>query len=99
LFTAGWNANGQLGLSDTTSRSTLTQVGTLTTWKFARGGYTQSYAVTTGNKLYAWGNNGSGSLGLSNNTSYSSPKQVGSDDWLDVAGGMYNKAHGIKSTL
>jgi alpha-tubulin suppressor-like RCC1 family protein len=99
LFTTGWNLYGQLGVGDTTSRSTLTQVGVLTNWKFARGGYNSSFAVTTGNKLYAWGANGNGQLGLGDGTNRSSPVQIGTDDWLDVAGGMYNKTHGIKSTL
>ena len=99
LFTTGWNLYGQLGTNDTTSRSTLTQVGALTTWKFGRGGYNSSFAVTTGNKLFSWGHNSAGQLGLGNTTYYSSPKQVGSNNWLDVAGGMYNKTHGIKDTL
>ena len=32
LFTWGGNGSGQLGLSDTTSRSSPTQVGLLNTW-------------------------------------------------------------------
>lgn len=99
LYATGWNVYGQLGVGDTTSRSTLTQVGALTNWKFARGGYNSSFAVTTGNKLYAWGANGSGQLGLGDGTNRSSPVQIGTDSWLDVAGGMYNKTHGIKSAL
>ena len=99
LYTTGWNLYGQLGVGDTTSRSTLTQVGALTNWKFARGGYNSSFAVTTGNKLYSWGANNSGQLGLGNTTDRSTPVQVGNDNWLDLAGGMYNKTHGIKATL
>lgn len=99
LYTTGWNLFGQLGVGDTTSRSNLIQVGALTNWKYARGGYTSSHAVTTGNKLYAWGGNYSGQLGLGDTTSRSSPVQVGTNDWLDVAAGMYNKTHGIKASL
>lgn len=99
LFTAGWNLYGQLGLNDTTSRSTLTQVGALTNWKFSRGGNGSSFAVTNNNKLYAWGSNNSGQLGLGNTVNRSSPVQVGNDGWLDVASGSYNKTHGIKSSL
>jgi alpha-tubulin suppressor-like RCC1 family protein len=77
----GWGANssGELGLGDTTVRSSPAQVGALTNWLSASavsGG--SMIAVKTNGTLWTSGNNNEGQLGLGNTTGYSSPKQVGS---------------------
>ena len=92
LFTWGNNSNGQLGLGNTTYRSSPNQVGALTTWsKIAGGGAgggTHTIAVKTDGTLWTWGMNGSGQLGIGGATSYSSPKQVGAlTTWSKIAAG------------
>ena len=77
MYAWGYNGDGQLGLGDTTNRSSPVQVGALTTWSQVAGGLTHTLATTTGGALYAWGNNNEGRLGLGNTTYYSSPVQVG----------------------
>jgi alpha-tubulin suppressor-like RCC1 family protein len=82
----GINANGQLGLGNTTDYSSPKQVGALTTWAKATIGPSTS-AIKTDGTLWTWGYNGVGSLALGNLTSYSSPKQVGNlTNWTSVSG-------------
>ena len=75
--------NGQLGHGDTTNRSTLAQVGALTTWKYVTSGGGCTAAIKTDGTLWVWGGNTAfGQLGVGNTTQYSSPVQVGSlTDW------------------
>ena len=90
LFTWGQNSNGSLGLGDTVSRSTPTQVGSLSGWTNAAiGGANPNSLFIRGGKLYACGDNSRGQLGLGTNTPsvvYSSPVQVGSlSTWQSAA--------------
>src|SRR3989338_9110551 len=77
LWAWGSNSYGQLGLGDTTSRSSPVQVGTLTTWTSFAGGGSHSLAGKTDGTLWAWGSNNSGRLGLGDIANRSSPVQVG----------------------
>jgi alpha-tubulin suppressor-like RCC1 family protein len=93
LWTWGKNDSSQLGLNDIMiNRSSPTQVGTLTNWKFlAAGGYHGAVLKTDGT-LWTWGANQIGQLGLNDNINgyYSSPVQVGSlTNWKQVACGKY----------
>jgi alpha-tubulin suppressor-like RCC1 family protein len=93
----GWGANsyGELGLNDTSTRSSPVQVGGLTTWSSVYVGNNNSHGITTTGELWSWGRNGYGRLGLgevgnSAPQSKSSPVQVGTDaTWLSVAAGRY----------
>lgn len=88
LWTCGLNANGQLGLGNTTSYSSPKQVGSLTNWSIlGLGQGTGSFAaIKTDGTLWTWGNNAYGQLGTGNTTYYSSPKQVGTlTTWSRVA--------------
>ena len=89
LWMWGENANGQLGLGDTTDRSLPTQVGSLTDWAAMSSGPRFTLAVKTDGTLWSWGMNSDGQLGLGDTTSSSSPVQVGSlTDWSSAAGGF-----------
>ena len=82
LWSWGYNAFGQLGLGNTTSRSSPVQVGALTNWAEVFGGTNRSFAIKTDGTLWAWGDNTVGALGLGNTTHRSSPVQVGAlTDW------------------
>ena len=83
----GYNANGQLGLGDTTNRSSPVQVGSGTDW--TKISVNQStLAIKGGNTLWGWGRNFSGEIGVGDTTARSSPVQVGSlTTWSDVVTG------------
>ena len=88
LFSWGRNANGQLGLNNTTNYSSPKQVGSLTTWLSIACGDSHTTAIKTDGTLWSWGSNSAGQLGLNNSTYYSSPKQVGSlTTWKSIACG------------
>ena len=92
LFSWGRNNAGQLGLGNTTNRSSPNQVGSLTNWLNIAGGYSSwSLAVKTDGTLWSWGKNDAGQLGLGNTTYYSSPKQIGAlMGWSQVACGHFH---------
>ena len=88
LWSWGWNGQGQLGLGDTTNRSSPVQVGASSTWIKAAGGSGHSLATRNDvgsfyvSTLWSWGINTYGQLGLGDTTSTSSPVQVGAlTDW------------------
>ena len=81
LWSCGNNGFGQLGLGDTTNRSSPTQVGSLTDWyslATSAGDANSMCAIKTDGTLWSWGNNSAGQLGLGDTTKRSSPVQVGS---------------------
>ena len=91
LWSWGINSYGQLGLGDTTRRSSPVQVGTLTNWKTLSSGLSHNLATKTDGTLWAWGKNGYGPLGDNTAVDKSSPVQVGTlTDWLVVAAGRYH---------
>ena len=58
MWTWGRNEHGQLGLNASgnyQSRSSPTQIGTDTTWRYARGGNKSVFAVKTDGTLWSWG--------------------------------------------
>ena len=77
LFGWGSNAEGQLGLGNTTSYSSPKQIGALTAWSKIAGGQRYTVSIKTDGTLWSWGQNFYGQLGLGNGTDYSSPKQIG----------------------
>jgi len=90
MWTWGKNTQGQLGLNDTTNRSSPTQVGALTTWSKLSFGYLHTAATKTDGTLWAFGHGYWGALGQGNTTAYSSPVQVGAlTTWLDCGAGYH----------
>jgi len=92
LWSWGQNSFGQLGLGDTTNRSSPVQVGALTNWDSVTSGSANfTAAIKTDGTLWTWGRGLNGYLGLGNTTDYSSPKQVGSlTTWDQVAATVGN---------
>ena len=83
----GYNARGQLGLGDTTSRNEPTKVGSDTDWKAVSGAAWSTHAIKTDdNTLYAWGYNARGQLGLGDTTNRNRPTPI-SAGWKAVAVG------------
>ena len=78
LWCWGLNDRGQLGLGDTTDRSSPTRVGSATNWRSVSAGHNSSTcAVNISNQLFCWGFNLSGQTGVSSATaSVTSPTQV-----------------------
>ena len=93
LWAWGSNGSGQLGLSDTTQRTSPAQVGTATTWASVDGGNSHTMAVRSDGTLWAWGGNSKGQLGLGDTNQRTSPVQVELlTDWSLVSCG---NAHSI----
>ena len=97
LWSWGRNSYGQLGLNDTTNRSSPVQItGGGTTWQEAVATYNGGVAVKTDGTLWSWGKAttflGSANLGDGTTTSRSSPVQIGANKgtWLKVSAGGYN---------
>ena len=87
LWSWGYNGWGQLGLGDTTQRTTPTQVGTETTWASVSGGDYYTIAIKTDGTLWSWGYNSYGQLGLGDTSQRSTTTQVGTETtWASVSG-------------
>jgi len=87
LYTWGINATGQLGLGDTTYRSTPTLVSG--NWlQVSAGNGDHTLAIARDNTLWAWGNNTNGQLGDGTVGPKSTPIQVGTDNtWIYISAG------------
>ena len=90
-----YQGGGQLGVEDIVSRSSPVQVGALTTWRAAAGGYQHSLALKTDGTLWSWGRNAGsefgGQLGHGDVVNRSSPVQVGAlAAWGAITGGQQN---------
>jgi alpha-tubulin suppressor-like RCC1 family protein len=112
LWAWGANGRGQLGLGDTTTRSSPVQVGTDTTWSEVSTGASSdsgiyaplggdiapvTQAIKTNGTLWTWGTfTGPSPQSLN----YSSPVQVGAlTTWIALGqGGARGAGHGIIST-
>jgi alpha-tubulin suppressor-like RCC1 family protein len=76
LYVWGANADGQLGLGDSTPRDTPTKVPGLSNVKAVSLGYEFSAALTANGDLYTWGLNDEGQLGLGDLTKRNTPTKV-----------------------
>jgi alpha-tubulin suppressor-like RCC1 family protein len=88
LWAIGDNNNGQLGLGDTTARTTLTQVGSATNWAKVYAGEKHALAIKTDGTIWAWGINNFGQLGIGSTTQQTNPQQIGSaTNWASASAG------------
>jgi alpha-tubulin suppressor-like RCC1 family protein len=93
LWSWGNNGNGQLGLSNTTTRSSPVQVGTLSVWTAVSNGAFFMTAIQSNGSLWAWGQGALGQLGLNTTTDFYSPVQVGLlSFWTQISNGNYTAA-------
>lgn len=102
LWAWGNNDYGQLGISNTLTKSTPVQVGSGTNWKEVDQGKYNSGGIKTDGTAWMWGYNGNGSMGRVlgyAETSYS-PKQIHniSTHWKQISVG-YNNCSAISSGL
>jgi alpha-tubulin suppressor-like RCC1 family protein len=77
LWTVGQNSYGELGLGNNTSRSSFTQVGSDTNWRYVQCGPTNTAAIKNDGTLWVCGRNAERQLGLGDSTNRSSFTQVG----------------------
>ena len=76
LWTTGKNNYGQLGLGDTTARSSLTQVTSISDVKNIMCGNYQIFAIKKDGTLWGCGRNNAGQLGLDDNINKSMFEQI-----------------------
>jgi len=91
LWTWGSGQLGQLGLNNTSYRSSPVQVGQQTSWSSISAGENSMLAIRSDGTLWSWGYNENGQLGLSDSNWRSSPVQVGAvSTWLSIAAAGYH---------
>jgi alpha-tubulin suppressor-like RCC1 family protein len=100
LWSWGSNANGRLGIGSVLSRSSPTQVGSLTNWSSVSGGRSQMFAIKTDGTLWAWGSNSDGALGINQASATvagrSSPVQIATGI-ASVSGAQRNNGYAIRT--
>ncbi|KAM4698891.1 X-linked retinitis pigmentosa GTPase regulator [Discoglossus pictus] len=79
IYSSGGNSEGQLGLGDTTERTSFHEIPFFNTQykiKQLSAGSNTSAALTADGKLFMWGDNTEGQLGLANEANVTTPHQV-----------------------
>jgi len=90
LWTWGANSNGQLGVNDTTNRTTpVTTFAGGNTWKSVAAGSNNTVAIKTDGSLWVWGRNIFTQLGVNDTTNRSTPVTTfaGGNNWKSVSAG------------
>lgn len=88
MYSCGSNTDGQLGLGDTTQRTSFTLIGE--TWTKLRGGpgfSNASFAIDTDGVLYGWGSNTNYVLNTGTTVDKLSPTLIGEgfSDWSSIS--------------
>jgi len=105
MFTWGGNNHGQLGGNDDEQqnrKSSPTQVGTNTNWKYGQFGYSRNgmlfaSATKTDGTLWSWGYGAGGNLGHNDRNSRSSPTQIPGTTWNRSTGAGENNMLATKT--
>ena len=96
LWTWGNNAEGELGLGDTLTRTTPTLI-TQTGWSDIEVGYKHTIGKKSDGTIWEWGDNSQGQLGLGDLLTRTGPSQVlTATDWSIIEAG-WNHSIGIKT--
>ena len=90
LWTWGYNASGQLGQGDTTTRNAPTQVGVGTTWVDVACGESTTYALKSDGTVWACGENSASQCVVGDTTDKSVLTQVGVATTWDAIYGSYS---------
>jgi alpha-tubulin suppressor-like RCC1 family protein len=91
VFSWGLNGNGQLGLGNSgsgTDQLVPTEITTLSSIVAIAAGDSQSFAVTSGGQVYAWGANGNSRLGDGTTTQQNAPVLLGLSNIVSIAAGQ-----------
>jgi alpha-tubulin suppressor-like RCC1 family protein len=103
LWTWGRNSYGQLGINDTTNRSTPVTTSTGgANWKQVSAGNDMTAAIKTDGTLWTWGTGSAGQLGINDTTNRSTPVTTfaGGTNWKQVSiGNVYTAAIKTDGTL
>lgn len=107
MYSTGGNSNGELGVGDTTDRTTWTKItGISGVAKILTSGSSYStyqsstFALTTAGNLHCWGSNSNGQLGTGNTTQKNAPGTASLTDVVDFmvgAGSYTSNVHAKKS--
>lgn len=90
LWAWGQNSFGQLGLGDTNTRLSPSQVGVASSWSKISCGIFSSAGIKTDGTLWTWGYNSNGTLGDGTQEQRSNPVQIGTNtNWKDVSIGTF----------
>lgn len=87
LWCWGANADGQLGVGDTTPRNVPTQVGSRNDWASVTTGGAQTCALRIAKSLWCWGSNSDGQLGVGDQSNRLMPTHVGPASWQSANAG------------
>lgn len=94
LWSWGRNTQGQLGLGNTTNRSSPVQIGVDTDWKYVFASSSQTLAIKSNGTLWGWGRNSYGEFLKGDTTGRSSPVQIGtSTSWRGATGQFSGDRH------
>ncbi len=96
LWAWGSNSNGQLGLGNTSQKTTPFLVpstpGNNSPWQKVFAGAQSSFGIKADGTLWAWGSNSSAQLGDGTKINKTSPVQIGGAGikWASVSSGLYH---------
>jgi alpha-tubulin suppressor-like RCC1 family protein len=104
IWGTGYNAQGQLGLNDTTNRQTLTRMDTTMiegrTPQYISCGSETSYTLMTDGTIWGTGNNGQGQLGLNDFDDRQTLTQMGdNNNNIAFIMGMMNYQNDINANI
>ena len=88
IWATGFNGNGQLGISSTTTKDSLfTKIGSANDWKYIAAGASFGFGIKNNGTLWGWGFNSYGQLGTTPVVPVAAIGRIGNDsDWHYICG-------------